>query len=154
MVVTGAADHVPEKIRGLVYLDAFVPENGESLSQHVPPEQWAGLLEGTKAVGDGWKMPPIPAEVFNIDPANRAWVDSQCTMQSIETFRQPITLTGGIGKIGNVTYIRASDFNAGSPFPPFLEKARAKGWTTHEIACGHDVMVDRPDELSKLLTAI
>jgi pimeloyl-ACP methyl ester carboxylesterase len=151
MVVTGIADRVPHRIRALVYLDAFVPEDGENLIQHIPSEQAAGLMEGMKAVGDGWKMPPIPAEVFNLNEADRDWVNSQCTMQSVETFQQPIRLTGGVEKISNVTYIRASGFEEGSPFPPFLEKARSKGWVTHEIDCGHDVMVDKPEQLSQLL---
>jgi pimeloyl-ACP methyl ester carboxylesterase len=151
MVVTGIADRIPDKIRSLVYLDAFVPENGENLLQHVPPEQNAGMMEGMNAVGDGWQLPPIPAEVFNLNDADRDWVNSQCTMQSVETFRQPISLTGGIDKVSNVMYIRASGFNEGSPFPPFMEKARAKGWVTHEIECGHDVMVDKPEELSQRL---
>lgn len=151
MVVTGVADRIPEKISGLVYLDAFIPEDGENLAQHIPPGQLEMLLEGTKAVGEGWKMPPIPAEVFRVNEADRDWVDAQVTMQPVDTFQQPIRLTGGISKIDKVTYIRASGFVEGSPFPPFLEKARAKGWDTHEIPCGHDVMVDEPDELSRLL---
>lgn len=151
MVVTGVADRVPGRIHALVYLDAFVPENGEHMTQHIPPEQLAGLLEGTKAIGDGWKMPPIPAEVFNVNEQDRDWVNAQCTMQSIETFQQPIRLSGGIDEVSNVTYIRASGFDEGSPFPPFLEKARRKGWKTHEIDCGHDVMVDEPEALSRLL---
>lgn len=152
-VVTGVADRVPEKIGTLVYLDAFVPEDGESVQQHIPPEQFAQLLEGTKAVGDGWKMPPIPAEVFQLNEADRDWVDSQVTLQPIATFQQPISLSGDVGKISNVTYIRATGFEEGSPFPPFLAKARARGWDAHEIDCGHDVMVDKPQELSRLLIA-
>jgi pimeloyl-ACP methyl ester carboxylesterase len=37
MVITGVADQVPEKIRRLVYWNAFVPNNGESLNDMVPP---------------------------------------------------------------------------------------------------------------------
>ena len=153
MVVTGVADRVPDHIGALVYLDAFVPEDGESVAQHIPAGQLEMLLEGAKAVGEGWKMPPIPAEVFQVNEADRAWVDSQVTLQPIETFQQAIRLSGDHKKISNVTYIRATGFEDGSPFPPFLEKARVNGWHTHEIACGHDVMVDKPQELSKLLVA-
>lgn len=55
-VITGVADRLPDRIRALVYLDAFVVENGESLAQYV------------STVEDGWKMPPIPAEQFNLNP--------------------------------------------------------------------------------------
>jgi pimeloyl-ACP methyl ester carboxylesterase len=38
MVISGVADRVPEQIRTLVYLDAFVPEDGECIFDNVPPE--------------------------------------------------------------------------------------------------------------------
>jgi hypothetical protein len=40
-----------------------------------------------------------------------------------------------------------------SPFRPFYEKAKARGWATSEIDCGHDVMLDRPDAVTALLLA-
>src|SRR5438132_13185049 len=39
MVISGVADRVPEQLRSLVYLDAFVPDNGTCLMDYVPPEQ-------------------------------------------------------------------------------------------------------------------
>jgi pimeloyl-ACP methyl ester carboxylesterase len=150
-VVTGAADRVADRIRSLVYLDAFVPDNGESLLHHVPGGQGNQLVELANAVGDGWKVPPIPAEVFQVNANDRDWVNRQCTVQSIECFRQPVQLSGAINSIRNVTFILASGFVEGSPFPPFYEKARARGWKTYTVDCGHDVMLDRPEQLAALL---
>jgi hypothetical protein len=65
--------------------------------------------------------------------------------------QQPLSLTGGIQKIKNVTFILATGYTAGSPFPPFYEKAKAKGWKTRTVPCGHDVMLDLPEELTTLL---
>ena len=70
-VVSGVADALPGHIRSLFFLDAFVPEHGESLVQYAPVE--AGQLE------DGWKVRPISAESFGVNPADRNWVDSQGT---------------------------------------------------------------------------
>jgi len=150
-VISGVADRIPDRIRSLVYLDAFVLEDGENLVQHLSEVQREQLVEGTRNVGEGWKVPPIPAEVFNVNTQDREWVNRQCTMQPIETFQQHIKLGGGIDKIQNVTFILAEGFAEGSPFPPFYEKAKAKGWKTLTIACGHDVMLDRPEELSRVL---
>jgi len=150
-VISGVADRVPDRIRALVYLDAFVLEAGEHLAQHVPEVQYKQLLEGVKAVGEGWKVPPIPAEVFNVNAGDREWVDRQCTMQPLETFQQPISLSGGLQKIKNVTFILATGFVEGSPFPPFYEKAKAKGWKTITVPCGHVVMLDLPEELTRIL---
>ena len=150
-VIGGVADRVPARIRALVYLDAFFLESGEHLVQHLPESQYKQLLESAQAVGDGWKVPPIPAEVFNVNAADREWVDSQCTMQPLDTFEQRIQLSGGAESIAHVTFVLASGFVRGSPFPPFYEKAKARGWNTITVPCGHDVMLDLPDDLTKIL---
>src|SRR5262249_12805811 len=150
-VISGVADRVPDRIRSLVYLDAFVLEDRENLLQHVPKGQRDQLLEATIKVGGNWKVPPIPAEVFNVNTNDCDWVNRQCTLQPIETFQQQIQLSGAINNIKNVTFILATGFLEGSPFPPFYEKAKARGWKVLTIDCGHDVMLDRPEELTSLL---
>ncbi len=152
MVVTGVADRMPERIASLVYLDAFVPENGRCLFEYVPGELTQMQLEGARKIGDGWRIPPVPGDIFNVNLQDRAWMDAQCTPQPIGTFEQPIRLSGGLEKVRNITYILATRFQP-SPFPQFYEKAKAKGWTTLELACGHDVMLDLPEELTDILLA-
>ncbi len=149
-VVTGVADRVPERIDTLVYLDAFVPRNGQSLHDLLPPDTAQGQID---LAGDGWRVPPIPAEFFNVNAADRAWVDAQCTPQPLATFQQKLRLTGGGDTIGKVTYILASGWGP-SPFTGFHAQAQADGWTTRDLACGHDVMLDMPGELvAELLAA-
>ena len=82
--------------------------------------------------------------------ADLAWVNSQCTMQPIATFQQPLLLKGKVESTIPTLFILASGWND-SPFPKFFERARAKGWKTMSIACGHDVMLDRPAELTQAL---
>ena len=45
MVATGVADQVPARVRHLIYLDAFVPGNGQSLVRRRPSAQQAALLQ-------------------------------------------------------------------------------------------------------------
>ena len=145
MVVTGVADRIPERLRSLVYLDAFVPEHGQSLADFAP-------ISGDQLV-DGWKSTPISAELFGVNVADRSWVDRQCTMQSVACFRQPVQLTGGIPRLRDIHYLYASGWAGGeSLFHPFYEKAKARGWKTSGIDCGHDVMIDRPDAVVTLLS--
>jgi hypothetical protein len=80
-------------------------------------------------------------------------VNRQATMQSMATSEQPLHLTRAINQIKNVTYILASDWSP-SPFPQFYEKAKARGWKTITIECGHDVMLDRPEELAEQLLTV
>ena len=152
-VIAGAADRVRERIGALVYLDAFVLEHGQSLHDTLPPAQRDRQLELMHQHGEGWKVPPVPAHVFNVNAADREWVNRQCTMQSIATFQQPITLERKGAAVENVTFILASGWDD-SPFHVFHEAARARGWKTLAIPCGHDVMLDEPDQLTKALIEI
>jgi pimeloyl-ACP methyl ester carboxylesterase len=60
MIITGVADRVPERIRRLIYWNAFVPNNGESLNDLVPPV-YVGLFDSIAAQrGDGSVVLPFP----------------------------------------------------------------------------------------------
>jgi pimeloyl-ACP methyl ester carboxylesterase len=151
-VVTGVADRVPESIRAVIYLDAFVPEDGQSLYDTLPAPAREAQLEGARKGGDGWRVPPIPAEVFNVNAADRAWVNAQCTPQPVATFQQRLRLHANV-PAEKVTYVLATGWE-NSPFPPFLALAQKRGWSTVSVACGHDVMLDLPDDLTRILRGV
>ena len=144
MVVAGVADLIPERIRSLVFLDAFVPEQGQRLTDFVP-------MPDDQLV-DGWKVPPMSAQAFGVNAADRPWVDRQCTMHPVACFQKPVQLTGGLARVRRVSYIYASGWAGDqSPFRPFYLKAKKRGWSVSEIDSGHDVMLDQPTALAKLL---
>jgi pimeloyl-ACP methyl ester carboxylesterase len=149
-VISGVADRVPDRIRSLVYLDAFVLEDGESLHDLLPEDQRQQQLDGVKNAGEGWKVPPIPGEFFNVNAQDLAWMNGQCTVQPLATFQQKIRLTGAFRKVQKVAFILATGY-AHSPFMPSYEKAKARGWKTLSMPCGHDVMLDMPAELTLAL---
>jgi hypothetical protein len=68
----------------------------------------------------------------------------------LATFQQPIRLRGAPLPPAQVTHVLATGYEH-SPFPPFHERAKTKGWRTLTIDCGHDVMLDRPAELIEIL---
>jgi pimeloyl-ACP methyl ester carboxylesterase len=152
-VITGVADRLPDRIAALVYLDAFVPEDGQSQIE-ILPSFWKALqLEAAERDGEGWKVPPILAQLFKVNASDIEWVNRQCTMQSIATFQQVIKLSGRVDALKNVTFILATGFDD-SPFTAFYDRAKAKGWKTLTMSCGHDVMLDRPEELAGALLDI
>ena len=149
-VISGVADRLAGSIKALVYLDAFVLQDGQSLHDALPPEARQAQLDLAAASGDGWRVPPIPAVAFNVNEADRAWVDAQCTPQPLACFEQKLRLAGhGVGA-DRVHYIYASGWED-TPFTGFYAAAKARGWGAHEIACGHDVMLDRPEALTAAL---
>ncbi len=155
MVITGVADRMPERIRSLVYLDAFLPENGDSLigllGQALPAEvaaQFVGAFRGTALAGHSGMMQPIPAEAFNVLPANRAWVERRCVPQALATFDMPVLLTGDHAKVKQRLYILADNWEP-SPFRYFAKKVEGQpGWRVTKLPSSHDVMVDMPKELA------
>jgi pimeloyl-ACP methyl ester carboxylesterase len=150
-VITGVADQFPDRIRALVFLDAFVLENGESLMDIVPSEVRQAVREHARATQDGWKMNPIPAHLLGVrGPQNAAWVDVQCTPQAIATFEERIRLTGNPADIHDVAYVSPTECH-----PNLLishERAKANGWKMRTIDdSGHELMIDHPQELAEVL---
>jgi hypothetical protein len=152
MVISGVADRVPERIRTLVYLDAFVPEDGECVFDLHTPESAQHIRLQAQTAGAGWNVPPIPAERFNVNSKDAAWVQAQCTFQSIASFEERIRLNRVPSHKHDATYILATGWDSEkSPFRGAYERAKAKGWRTRAVPCGHEVMLDVPNELTKLL---
>src|SRR5277367_2083239 len=149
-VISGVADRIPDRIGALVYLDAFVLENGQSIHDILPAAMKNSQLEQAQTSGEAWKVPPIPAEAFHVNAQDVAWVNRQCTAQPLATFQQPLRLTGKIAGIKNVTFILAAGWSP-TPFAHFHDRAKTQGWRTVSMACGHDVMLDMPEELAREL---
>ena len=162
MVITQLADLMPERVRALVYLDGFVPAHGQSLidllHEALAPEvaaEFVGGFRGSAREDGSGMMRPIPAEVFGIAEANRAWVDRRCVPQALATFESPALLTGAGDAVGARVYLLADGWDP-SPFRHFAARyENASGWRVARLPCGHDVMVDMPEELAaELLTLV
>ena len=59
MVVTSVADRVPGQVRHIVYLDAFIPEDGQSLVDLLPPNRRQAMEALVAKEGDGWQLPRL-----------------------------------------------------------------------------------------------
>lgn len=82
-VITGVADQVPQQIAHLVYLDAFVPTDGQTMMDVIPPDRRQGMEQWVRAEGRGWLLPslaPAPWDQFLreawriTDEADRQWI--------------------------------------------------------------------------------
>lgn len=146
MVISGVADRMPEKIASLVYLDAFVPENGQSLFSLLPPGR---LLPSVP--GEDWLVTPIPSAGFGLKrPEVITLWEGKSAPQPLATFTQPVQLMGGIGRIKQKMYILATDEPA--HFTRFYDKLNNDpGWTVHTLPTTHFTQLEMPDELAVLL---
>ena len=148
-VISGVAELMAPAIRSIVFLDAFLPNDGDTIrnltSSAVQDAIGAALQSG--ALG----MPPRPAEFFGVNAADREWVDSLCVPQPVGTFTDKIALTGARDKIARKTYIRAKNY-ANPGFDRAVTAVKSDpSWRLHEAPSGHDVMVDAPERLTELL---
>lgn len=73
-------------------------------------------------------------------------------MEPLATFQRCLHLTGEVARIESVRFILATGW-APSPFPQFCDQAKTKGWRTVATQCGHDVMLDLPEKLTRELLA-
>ena len=126
-VISGMAEAVPDAIHSIVFLDAFIPDNGDATLDLVQPAVQevirAALERGETTV------PVRDAAAFRVNEKDRAWVNSLAGPQPIRTMTEKIRLTGARERISKKTYIRAS----GYPNVSF-EKAHARAKADPHLA--------------------
>ena len=144
MVVTGVADKEWEKIDRLVYLDAFLPEDGQSLND---------LTGAGSPTGDeSWKTPRRPNSISKtLSDEDQKWIADFSGDHPTATFTQKIAIDGNHLKIADKSYILATEY-PGSPFPQFADWTRAQpDWTTHDLPTHHHMMASMPEETAAML---
>ena len=153
MVATGVADRARERIAQLVYLDAFVPQDGQSLFDLQSPETRARMRELARTDGEGWRLPPtqMPADTPDADVA---WASGRRRPQPIKTFEQPLRLAGN-GAPPPRSYIYCQRCAPADVFRQFADRAqRESGWRYFEIDASHNPHITAPHALLDLLTQI
>jgi pimeloyl-ACP methyl ester carboxylesterase len=151
MVITGVADRMAERVRSIVYLDAFVPENGKSAFDLLDPARVPAIRAGAVEQNGVWTLKPTSAAFFGVrDPARREWVDRTCRNHPMLAFEERIELTGNWRAVPRKTYILAAAYNPSS-FQRYRALAEDPSWTFLEADCGHEVMVDLPEWLAARL---
>jgi pimeloyl-ACP methyl ester carboxylesterase len=146
MVISGVADRIPERIRRLVYVDAFVPENGES------------LVTAARAGPMGSRMGPM------LDSAKNGamipfWVKPGADPPSdvphpTKSFTEPLKLENPAARKIPGTYILTVDpgkAEANDDFAPFGQRAKSRGWTYHVLQADHTPERSAVGELTTLL---
>jgi pimeloyl-ACP methyl ester carboxylesterase len=139
MVITGVMDRIPERIRQVVFLDAAVPDDGESTSvffgRPPTPEQLASGF-----VVPAWVKPntPPPHDV----------------PQSVKTWTEPVTYRNPAAKKLPGTYVAFVGPGQDGASRPGWQRAKARGWSVLTLASDHNAQWSHPKELVALLEQI
>jgi pimeloyl-ACP methyl ester carboxylesterase len=150
MVVTGSLGHIADRVAHLVFLDAFLPRDGDSLRSITG----AGTGPVPVALGAEWLAPPMPRE-FD-DPAEAAWSNERRTPHPAGCFSEPVRLAQPVEDYPFTrTYIKATGEPRPEPGGPFWDAAdrvsNSPAWRYREIATNHMIPNNRPDDLVRLL---
>lgn len=148
--VSGALESVHDRTAAVVFVDAFVPENGQAGRDLTSP-RIRQILDESLAKGEAARPAP-DASVFNLsNPKDVAWVNERMTAQPNGVAVAPIQLQGGREKVARKIYVRGTRYPNAS-FDAYLAAARqAPGWQAHALECGHHVMLDQPERLTAIL---
>jgi pimeloyl-ACP methyl ester carboxylesterase len=148
-VVTGALEHIADRVAHLVYLDAFVPADGESLYALT-----GGAERGAVELGSDWLVPPQRRNYD--DPAEAAWSGARRTPHPVGCFTEPVRLARPLEQYPFTrTYIKAAGEprpGQGGPFWDAADRARqSPGWRYREVDTDHMIPSNRPGDLVRLL---
>lgn len=149
LVVTGAAEHVADRLSRLVYLDGYLPEHGQTAWDITPggEETWE---RRAREAGSGWLVPPPdPAEQYGVtDPGDLEWLRSNLTPTTLATHEEPLEAPEERSKTVPRTFVSCTEYET---FQPMAAKAEDEGLDYHEIETGHDAMVTAPEALTDVL---
>jgi pimeloyl-ACP methyl ester carboxylesterase len=153
MVITGVAATVPERLRSVVYLDAYLPDDGQSEADLWPAPMRAEILEDV-AAGRGVRQPPSLAFLGITDREMGDWLQARMTPHPLATYNQPAPTGDARSAALARTFILCTAGPTTPLFATFAAKARAYGWQVHELATGHMAMLTMPSELAEVLTEV
>jgi len=143
MVITGVAEH-SERVGKLVYLDALVPEDGQSIFSLIK-----GLEADFKRSADKQGLVPswVPEDFGVTNPQDVAWMTPRLTPMPLLTHAEQLHAPAMKAKMLPRSFIHCTQFGLGA----FGEKIRREGGTVFTLNTGHDAMITQPQALADIL---
>ena len=141
MVVTGVTDSIPERIKKLIYIDAFVPDDTESLHSVTGGP-------GEFEVVNGYVIPPWVPD-GKLPPKD--------VPHPLKTLTDRISLKNPKRLKIPTTYILTVDKGQDPKLDGFVsqaERAKKKGWPVLQLEADHNPQWSVPEELVEMLQAI
>jgi pimeloyl-ACP methyl ester carboxylesterase len=158
MVIQGVASRAAQHIRELVFLDAFIPQDGQSLFDLLPEKSVHGMRSRltddkgrtfSQGATRAWLIPP-PASLdgWKVFGEDATWLTTQLVPTPVATFEEPVHLEHGRAEQIPRSFLRCTNF------PNFQEmetKAQRAGWRTARVDAGHFAQLEKPEEVAQFL---
>lgn len=155
MVITGVAARITERIKRLIYLDAYLPDDGQSEADLLPAGVFA--LRQADAAEQGGVIQPPPPAIFGItDPELVNWVEARMTPHPLRTYTEPVYIGNSKSLAIPRIYIHCKGNPATTPdlFLASAKKARNHGWPVIELEAGHLAMLTHPHQLAEIFLKV
>ena len=150
MVITAVAEKIPERLSRVVYLDAYLPENGQS-ELDLWPKSMRREIMSDEIAKKGFRQPPTAEFLGVSDPRLAEWINVRLTPHPMACYTQPVQVTNPLSAALQHTFILCTAGPTTPVFSTFAQRAKNKGWQVNEMPTGHLVMFTMPVELAQLL---
>lgn len=156
MIISGAVEVHPTKVGSLVFLDAFIPEDGQCALDLLPSEIGTYFRNVARKDGEGWRLPAgdRQLDLWGLKPgAARDFVRERLCDFSLRCFEEPLRLRENQKTRIRATFVScvSENYSARPVFETFFKKARTLRWQVKEMSTGHDCHVERPREIADIL---
>ena len=153
MVVGGVAEKMPDRIRRLVYLDGYIPEDGKTAFDLIPGLEEVYKKRALSNQGKEWLVQPYNPTVWGVtDSEDIVWMNRHLSPMPWHTHDQSIRINNLEAKKIPTSYISCTEYK---DFHFMAQKAKLRlGWDYHELKSGHDAMIIVPNELVQILETL
>jgi pimeloyl-ACP methyl ester carboxylesterase len=150
MIISGVAEQVPDKIRRLVYLDGYIPEDGKTAFDLIPGLEDEYKKRALNNQGKEWLVQPYDPTVWGVTNTDDiVWMNRHLSPMPLHTHDQPTRINNPATQKILKTYISCTEYKN---FHFMAERAKLQtGWDYHELKTGHDAMITVPNELVQVL---
>ena len=146
MVISGVAERVPDRVAQLVYFDAIVPEDGESVMD-LAGDRIPVMAELGGPGDEPWQLVPLWVKEGKPPPVD--------VPQPLATFTEPIRLANPEARRIPATFILTTEAGKQTDdFDPFAARARGRGWTVVEMEGGHNPQWFQPEAFVEVLLGV
>lgn len=163
VVITGVADRAAERVAHVIYLDAFVPADGQSVFDLVAPERRQMMEALVETEGHGWLLPrfapppwtTIVRDMWGVtDDADVRWLVDRLGPTPVGHFRDPVRASNAAAGALPYAYIRCRQF-ANPRFDQHAAMAQQSAlWRYRELPGPHHAAITMPDRVTNLLVEL
>lgn len=148
MVISSVAARC-DTVRSLVYVDGFVPDDGECLLDLIPRPVADGLRR-LAVEGDGWRV-PVPFATSDDDPPEvQAYAARANVAMPLRCFTDPAAITAVADR--PTSYVRCTQIAGVDMMKESVSRARTRCWPVIELDGPHDAHYFAPDAVAAIIT--